>query len=210
MDMFDRVRAPHHVLNPVRGASLALRTAARRGTDRRALLRELREELRIDADIWREELTRPFRPARVWASERADYEVPGGGPRTPSRARTGASESDRLDALELVATRAMPVPRRRPSRPRAPLDERRTRRVVAVQLAVRLGEVERNLDHIADVVGQAAREHHPDMIFLPEVSTTPNLAHRAMRGCVRPFDGGPLRSTAAWRASSGARSAPAH
>ena len=24
------------------------------------------------------------------------------------------------------------------------------------------------------------------MIFLPEVSTTPNLAHRAMRGCVRP------------------------
>ena len=32
------------------------------------------------------------------------------------------------------------------------------------------------------------------MIFLPEVSTTPNLAHRAMRGCVRPVDGGPLDS----------------
>ncbi len=67
-----------------------------------------------------------------------------------------------------------------------------TRSVVAVQLAVRLGEVERNLDHIADIVGQAAREHHPDMIFLPEVSTTPNLAHRAMRGCARPVDGEPL------------------
>ncbi len=67
-----------------------------------------------------------------------------------------------------------------------------TRRVVAVQLAARLGEVERNLTHIEDIVGQAAREHHPDMIFLPEVSTTPNLAHQAMAGCVRPVDGAPL------------------
>ncbi len=77
MHMFDRVRAPHHVMNPLRGAKFAARAAVRRGTDRRALLRELREELRIDADIWREELTRPFRPARVWASERPDFEAPG-------------------------------------------------------------------------------------------------------------------------------------
>ena len=67
-----------------------------------------------------------------------------------------------------------------------------TRRVVAVQLAVRLGEVERNLAHIEDIVGQAAREHSPDMIFLPEVSTTPNLNHRVMKDCVRPVDGAPL------------------
>ena len=67
-----------------------------------------------------------------------------------------------------------------------------TRRVVAVQLAVKLGEIERNLEHIADIVAQAAREHSPDMIFLPEVSTTPNLAHRAMRGCAGPVDGEPL------------------
>lgn len=69
---------------------------------------------------------------------------------------------------------------------------RRTRRVVAVQLAVGLGEIERNLDHIADIVTQAAREHAPDMVFLPEVSTTPNLNHRAMRHCVGPVDGRPL------------------
>jgi hypothetical protein len=67
-----------------------------------------------------------------------------------------------------------------------------TRRVVAVQLAVRPGEVERNLRHIADVVGQAVREHQPDMLFLPEVSCAPNLAHSMMGGCVRPVDGGPL------------------
>lgn len=66
------------------------------------------------------------------------------------------------------------------------------RRVVAVQLAARPGEVERNLAHIADVVGRAAHEHHPDMLFLPEVSCAPNLAHALMAGCVRPVDGGPL------------------
>jgi hypothetical protein len=77
MRVFDRVAPAHHVLNPVRGTKLAVRAALRPGTDRRALLRELREELRVDADTWREELTRPFRPTRVWASERPDFEVPG-------------------------------------------------------------------------------------------------------------------------------------
>ena len=77
MHMFDRVRPAHHVLHPLRGAKLATRAALRRGTDRRALLGELCEELRIDADTWREELTRPLRPTRVWASERPGYEVPG-------------------------------------------------------------------------------------------------------------------------------------
>lgn len=67
-----------------------------------------------------------------------------------------------------------------------------TRRVVAVQLAVRLAEVEANLAHIEDIIGQAVREHGPDMVFLPEVSTTPNLNHRAMRRCVGPVDGRPL------------------
>jgi hypothetical protein len=72
------------------------------------------------------------------------------------------------------------------------MTSRETRRVVAVQLEARPGEVERNLEHIADVVGAAAREHHPDMVFLPEVACAPNLAHRLMAGCVRPVDGGPL------------------
>ncbi len=77
MHMFDRVRPAHHVMNPLRGTKYAVRAALRPGTDRRALLRELREELRIDADTWREELTRPLRPTRTWASERPGFEVPG-------------------------------------------------------------------------------------------------------------------------------------
>ena len=77
LHMFDRVRAPHHVMSPLRGARYAARAALRRGTDRRALLREVAEELRVDADTWREELGRPFRPSRVWGSERPGFEVPG-------------------------------------------------------------------------------------------------------------------------------------
>ncbi len=97
MQMFDRVRPPHHVINPLRGAKLAARAALRPGTDRRALLRELAEELRIDADTWREELTRPFRPTRVWASERPDYEVPG------ARREAGASAGDAPPARAAAA-----------------------------------------------------------------------------------------------------------
>ncbi|MGE4424883.1 MAG: carbon-nitrogen hydrolase family protein [Solirubrobacteraceae bacterium] len=65
-------------------------------------------------------------------------------------------------------------------------------RVVAVQLAVRLGEIDANLRHIEDIVTQAVREHSPDMVFLPEVSTTPNISHPAMRTCALPVDGSAL------------------
>ena len=78
MHMFDRVHAPHHVMNPLRGLKFAARAAIRPGTDRRAMLAEAREELRIDVDIWREELRRPFRPTKLTASERPDFDVPGG------------------------------------------------------------------------------------------------------------------------------------
>jgi predicted amidohydrolase len=70
--------------------------------------------------------------------------------------------------------------------------EPETKRVVAVQLAAKIGDVEGNLRHIEDVVGRAAREHHPDMIFLPEVSTSPNISHRIMRTCARPVAGAPF------------------
>lgn len=62
-------------------------------------------------------------------------------------------------------------------------------RVVAVQLAVRLGEVERNLRHVEDVVVQAVREHAPDVVVLPEVATTPNVCHPEMRRAHLPVDG---------------------
>ncbi len=80
LHMFDRIQAPHRVLNPLRGAKYAARALLRRGVDRRAILREVLEEARIDKDAWREELRPRFRSGRITASERADYVWP---PRSP-------------------------------------------------------------------------------------------------------------------------------
>ena len=65
-------------------------------------------------------------------------------------------------------------------------------KVVAVQPRVALGAVERNLTHLEDLIGQAAREHSPQAIFLPESMTSPNLYHRSMRSVARPIDGAPM------------------
>jgi Carbon-nitrogen hydrolase len=68
-----------------------------------------------------------------------------------------------------------------------------TRRVVAIQPKTILGEVEANLARIEDLVNSACREHSPDIVFLPESMTTPNLYHRAMRAAARPVDGQPYQ-----------------
>jgi 2-polyprenyl-6-methoxyphenol hydroxylase-like FAD-dependent oxidoreductase len=76
LHMFDRIKAPHHVLNPVRGAKYVARAMLRPGSDRKALLKEALGEIRIDRDVWREELRPQFRSPRITASERADYVWP--------------------------------------------------------------------------------------------------------------------------------------
>ena len=73
-----------------------------------------------------------------------------------------------------------------------PGDGARGMKAVAIQPRVALGEVERNLVHLEDLIDQAAREHSPEAIFLPESMTTPNLYHRSMRSVARPVDGEPL------------------
>lgn len=90
LHMFDRVQAPHHVLNPVRGAKYAARALARPGADRPAILREVATELRIDAGVWREQLRPRFRNTRVTPSERPDYDWP---PRTPGIGREPLKQS---------------------------------------------------------------------------------------------------------------------
>jgi hypothetical protein len=66
------------------------------------------------------------------------------------------------------------------------------RRVVAIQPRLRVGEVDANLAHVADLVGQAAREHDPDIIVLPESVTSPNVYHPSMRSVARPVAGHPF------------------
>ncbi|HEX4110676.1 MAG TPA: carbon-nitrogen hydrolase family protein [Solirubrobacteraceae bacterium] len=62
-------------------------------------------------------------------------------------------------------------------------------RVVAVQPRVALGEVDENLRHLEDLVTQAAREHSPHAIFLPESTNAPNVYHPVMRGLASALDG---------------------
>jgi predicted amidohydrolase len=66
-------------------------------------------------------------------------------------------------------------------------------RVVAVQPRVKVGEVDENLRHLEDLITQAAREHSPQMILLPESMTTPNVYHPSMRAAARPVDGEPMQ-----------------
>jgi len=67
-------------------------------------------------------------------------------------------------------------------------------RVVAVQPALQIGDVEGNLRRCADLVSAAAKEHSPEAIFLPEAMTSPNAYDRRMRSVAQPLLGRPLQT----------------
>ncbi|AXT85107.1 carbon-nitrogen hydrolase family protein [Aeromicrobium sp. A1-2] len=67
-------------------------------------------------------------------------------------------------------------------------------RVVAVQPALQIGDVEGNLHRCAELVRAAAREHSPEAIFLPEAITPPNAYDRRLRSVARPLMGAPLQT----------------
>ncbi len=66
-------------------------------------------------------------------------------------------------------------------------------RIAVVQPALELGEVERNLARIEDLVRDAHREHAPEAIVVPEGFTSPNVYAKVLRGTPRPVDGQPLQ-----------------
>jgi predicted amidohydrolase len=66
------------------------------------------------------------------------------------------------------------------------------RKMVAVQPHLEIGAVEKNLAHLEDLIRQAASEHEPDAIWLPEAMTSPNAYDRRMRRVARPLLGEPL------------------
>jgi predicted amidohydrolase len=65
-------------------------------------------------------------------------------------------------------------------------------RIAVVQPALELGEVERNLARIEDLIRDAQREHGAEVIVVPEAFTTPNVYAKVLRGTARPVDGQPL------------------
>ncbi len=101
-DAFNRNRTPDRVFHLGIGAKALIRAAARPGADRRALLREVVEELRIDFDIHRERRRDAFRSAQVTRSERP-LDWPHGGAKgtkvTPAAPALNGSEARRLPPL---------------------------------------------------------------------------------------------------------------
>jgi predicted amidohydrolase len=65
--------------------------------------------------------------------------------------------------------------------------------IAVVQPALELGEVERNLTRIEDLIRDAHREPSADVVVVPEGFTSPNVFAKALRGVPRPVDGEPLQ-----------------
>jgi predicted amidohydrolase len=66
-------------------------------------------------------------------------------------------------------------------------------RIAVVQPALELGAVERNLVRIEDLIRDAHREHHADVVVVPEACTSPNVYAKVLRGGARPIDGQPFQ-----------------
>ncbi len=66
-------------------------------------------------------------------------------------------------------------------------------RIAVVQPALELGEVERNVARIEDLIRDAHREHDAEVIVVPEGFATPNVYAKVMRSTPRPIDGQPLQ-----------------
>lgn len=65
-------------------------------------------------------------------------------------------------------------------------------RVAVIQPALALGEVQRNLAHVEDLVRDAHREHGAEVVVLPEAMASPNVYAKVLRSTPGPIDGQPL------------------
>jgi len=66
-------------------------------------------------------------------------------------------------------------------------------RIAVVQPALELGQVERNVARIEDLIRDAHRAHAAEVIVVPEGFTTPNVYAKVLRETARPVDGQPLQ-----------------
>jgi predicted amidohydrolase len=69
----------------------------------------------------------------------------------------------------------------------------KTIKVAAVQPALRVAETEWNMKRCDELVRDAAREHNPDVIILPEGFTSPNVYDKRLRHTAFPVDGAPYQ-----------------
>ena len=69
----------------------------------------------------------------------------------------------------------------------------KTIKIAAVQPALRVAEVDWNLKRCEELVRDAAKEHHPDVIILPEGFNSPNVYDKRLRNAAAPVDGAPYQ-----------------
>lgn len=72
-------------------------------------------------------------------------------------------------------------------------NETRPVKIAVIQPRLEVGAVEANLARVADLARAAHREHHAEIVLLPEAITSPNMYGRRMRDVVRPLDGAPMQ-----------------
>ncbi|MGL6234296.1 MAG: carbon-nitrogen hydrolase family protein [Segniliparus sp.] len=68
-----------------------------------------------------------------------------------------------------------------------------TVKVAAVQPALQLADVDKNLARIERLIRDAHKTHAPDVIIVPEAASAPNVHHPAMRSVPRPEHGAPFQ-----------------
>ena len=123
-----------------------------------------------------------------------DGQVPAGLAARPVRAGAVADAYCAAQARgRRQRARMSPCGGRRRGDRRAPPGRPMTR-VVAIQPALQIGEVDANLARCARLVRAAAKEHSPEAIFLPEAITSPNAYDSRMRSVARPLLGAPLQT----------------
>lgn len=66
-------------------------------------------------------------------------------------------------------------------------------RVAVIQPALALGEVERNLTRVENLVRDAHREHAAEVVVLPEAMASPNVYAKVLRSTPGPIDGQPMQ-----------------
>jgi predicted amidohydrolase len=62
-----------------------------------------------------------------------------------------------------------------------------------VQPSLRIGAVEQNLIRLEDLIRDAVRVHHPELVILPESASSPTVYDPSLAKAARPIDGAPLQ-----------------
>jgi menaquinone-9 beta-reductase len=198
MDVAARQRDPRKFFTPRRLARWTWRAARRPGAERIDLAREVLEELRYEVLLRRDlAIVRTGRRAdfRRWARWGRNGWAPGAAMRAEPTVHRPGVVGLRTETIERTDDQGggrVSISIEANGAPEEPGPTGLVK-VAAIQPRLEIGEVERNLARIEDLIRQAHREHNADLIVAPEAMTSPTVYHPSLRSVARPVDGAPYR-----------------